>query len=112
MKIKQPSLARLLLRELLPLMAAILIIGAGVVYFVANREATVAYDRAIMDESIAIASQVEIVDNRLRLQLPAIAEKVLLIDGYDKLFYEVVDLDGNKIAGNAELPRPSQPFED
>src|SRR5450759_4652172 len=112
MKIRQPSLARQLLRQLLPLMAAILITGAGVVYFVAHREATVAYDRAIMDESIAIASQVEIVDNHLHLQLPEIAEKVLLIDGYDKLFYEVVDPDGKKVAGNIELPRPIQPFED
>jgi two-component system, OmpR family, sensor histidine kinase TctE len=112
MKIRQPSLARQLLRQLLPLMAAILITGAGVVYFVAHREATVAYDRAIMDESIAIASQVEIVDNHLHLQLPEIAEKVLLIDGYDKLFYEVVDPDGKKVAGNIELPRPTQPFED
>jgi two-component system, OmpR family, sensor histidine kinase TctE len=112
MKIRQPSLARLLLLQLLPLMAAILITGAGVVYFVANREATVAYDRALMDESIAVASQVEIVNNSLRLQLPAIAEKVLLIDGYDKLFYEVIDRDGKTVAGNVELPRPTRPFED
>jgi two-component system sensor histidine kinase TctE len=112
MKIKQPSLARQLLRQLLPLMAAILITGAAVVYFVAHREATVAYDRALMDESIAIASQVEVVDNKLSLQLPAIAEKVLLIDGYDKLFYEVIDRNGKTVAGNSELPRPLQPFED
>jgi two-component system sensor histidine kinase TctE len=99
--------------QLLPLMVAILITGAGVVYFVANREATVAYDRALMDESIAIASQVEIVDNNLRLELPAIAEKVLLIDGYDKLFYEVVDRNGKTVAGNIALPRPpTQAFED
>jgi two-component system sensor histidine kinase TctE len=112
MKIKQPSLARQLLRQLLPLMAAILITGAGVVYFVAHREATVAYDRALMDVSLALASQVEIVDNRLQLQLPAIAEKVLLIDGYDKLNYEVIDRDGKTVAGDSELPRPSAPFDD
>jgi two-component system sensor histidine kinase TctE len=112
MKIIQPSLARQLLRQLLPLMAAILITGAGVVYFVAHREATVAYDRALMDVSLALADQVEIIDNRLHLQLPAIAEKVLLVDGYDKLFYEVVDLNGKSIAGNIGLPRPVMPFED
>ena len=78
MKIRQPSLARQLLRQLLPLMAAIIITGGGVVYFVAHREATVAYDRALMDVSLALANQVEITDNGLHLQLPAIAEKVLL----------------------------------
>lgn len=112
MKIRQPSLARQLLRQLLPLMAAIIITGGGVVYFVAHRAATVAYDRALMDVSLALASQVEIIDNSLHLQLPAIAEKVLLVDGYDKLFYEVVDPSGKTVAGNIALPRPTQPFED
>lgn len=102
MKIRQPSLARQLLRKLLPLMAVIIVTGAGVVYFVAHREATVAYDRALMDVSLALASQVELSDHRLHLQLPAIAEKVLLIDGYDKLFYKVVDLNGNTVAGNTD----------
>ena len=110
--IRQPSLARQLLRHLLPLMAAILITGSGVVYFVAHRAATVAYDRSLMDVSLALASQVEITDNKLHLQLPAIAEKVLLVDGYDKLFYEVLDSDGKTLAGNIELPRPAKPFEE
>lgn len=92
-------------------MAAILITGGGVVYFVAHRAATVAYDRALMDVSLALASQIEIIDNTLHLQLPAIAEKVLLVDGYDKLFYEVVDSGGKTVAGNIELPRPTKPFE-
>lgn len=93
-------------------MAAIIITGAGVVYFVAHREATVAYDRALMDVSLALASQVEVTGNGLRLQLPAIAEKVLLIDGYDKLFYKVVDQNGKTVAGNVDLPGPTMPFED
>lgn len=93
-------------------MAAILVIGSGVVYFVAHSAATVAYDRSLMDVSLALADQVEIIDHRLHLQLPAIAEKVLLVDGYDKLFYEVLDAEGKTVAGNIELPRPSKPFEE
>ena len=93
-------------------MAAILITGSGVVYFVAHSAATVAYDRSLMDVSLALADQVEITNNQLHLQLPAIAEKVLLVDGYDKLFYEVLDAEGKTVAGNIELPRPTKPFED
>ena len=111
MKMMRPSLARHLLHQLLPLMIAIIVTGAGVVYFVAHRAATVAYDRALMDVSLALADQVETVDNRLRLRLPAIAEKVLLVDGYDKLFYEVIDQNGQTVAGNIDLPRPTEPFE-
>lgn len=112
MKIQQTSLARQLLRRLLPLMVVILVAGGGVVYFIAHRAATLAYDRALMDVSLALASQVEIVDNSLQLKLPEIAEKVLLVDGYDKLFYEVVDLNGKVVAGNIALPHPTGTFED
>lgn len=112
MKMRQPSLARQLFWQLLPLMAAIVVMGGGVVYLVAHREATVAYDRALMDVSLALASQVEIINNRLHLQLPSIAEKVLLVDGYDEMFYEVIDPNGKTVAGDVELPRPTKPFED
>ena len=94
------------------MMAAILITGSGVVYVVAHRAATVAYDRAMMDVSLALASQTEIINSGLYLQLPEIAEKVLLVDGYDTLYYEIFDLTGKTIASNIELPRPSKPFED
>ncbi len=91
-------------------MIAIIATGAAVVYFVAHRAATVAYDRSLMDVSLALAEQVEVSNNRLHLRLPAIAEKVLLVDGYDKLFYEVVDLNGQTVAGNVRLPRPLEGF--
>ena len=61
MRIRKPSLAHKLLQELLPLTAAILVLGGGVAYYVAHRAATVAYDRALMDSALAIAAHVEVV---------------------------------------------------
>jgi two-component system, OmpR family, sensor histidine kinase TctE len=111
MRIRKLSLARKLLQGLLPLMVAILVSGGGVAYFVAHKAATVAYDRALMDSALAIAAHVEVVDGRLHLQLPQVAKEILLTDTYDQIFYEVVDTNGESIAGDIGLPRPAQPFE-
>jgi two-component system sensor histidine kinase TctE len=111
MRIKKISLARKLLQGLLPLMLVILVSGGGVAYFVAHKAATVAYDRALMDSALAIAAHIEIVEGRLHLQLPQVAKEILLTDSYDQIFYEVVDANGETIAGDIGLPRPAQPFE-
>ncbi len=111
MRIRKLSLARKLLQGLLPLMVAILVSGGGVAYFVAHQAATVAYDRALMDSALAIAAHVEVVEGRLHLQLPEVAKEILLTDTYDQIFYEVVDANGETIAGDTGLPRPAQPFE-
>lgn len=111
MRIKKPSLARKLLQGLLPLMSAILVSGGGVAYFVAHQAATVAYDRALMDSALAIAAHVEVIEGRLRLQLPEAAKEILLTDTYDKEFYEVVNSNGETVAGDIGLPRPVKPLE-
>lgn len=111
MRVKKLSLAQKLLQGLLPLMLAILVCGGGVAYFVAHQAATVAYDRALMDSALAIAAHVEVIEGRLRLQLPKAAREILLTDTYDKEFYEVVNSDGETVAGDIGLPRPVQPLE-
>ena len=111
MRTRTPSLAQKLLRELLPLTAAVLMLGGVVAYFVAHRAATAAYDRALMDSALAIAAHVDMVDNNLHLQLPKIAREILLTDTYDQVFYEVVDAHGMVVAGDPDLPRPEQTFD-
>ena len=92
-------------------MLAILASGGGVAYFVAHQAATVAYDRALMDSALAIAAHVEVIEGRLRLQLPKAAKEILLTDTYDKEFYEVADSNGETVAGDIGLPRPVKPLE-
>ena len=112
MKISQPSITRQLLLRLLPLTVIIVLTGSSVAYFVAHRVATVAYDRALLDAALAITSQMDINEGSLILRLPKIAEKVLRTDTFDEIFYEVIDASGKSLAGNHDLPRPNEPFED
>ncbi len=92
-------------------MVAILVSGGGVAYFVAHYAATVAYDRNLMNSALAIAVHIEVSDGHVHLDLPKIAEEVLLNDAYDQLFYEVIDAKGVRVAGNADLPRAAKPLE-
>ncbi len=110
MRLKKLSLARKLLQGLLPLMVAILVSGGGVAYFVAHQAATVAYDRALMDSALAIAAHVDLQDGRVHLELPVVAKEILLTDGYDQIFYAVVDSSGEIVAGDTGLPHANKPL--
>ena len=92
-------------------MVAILVSGGGVAYFVAHQAATVAYDRALMDSALAIAAHVEFKDGHAHLDLPEVAKEILLTDGYDEVFYAVVDSSGGVVAGDSGLPHASKPPE-
>ena len=102
---KQNSLSRLLLQQLLPSMGAVLLVGAALGYWVAHRSATLAYDRSLLDANVAIAGQITIKNGRLDLHLPEAAQRVLLADTFDTIYFEVVGSDGRPVGGNVILPR-------
>lgn len=100
------SLRRLLMGWLLPALIALLLAGALTAYLVALHNANRAYDRALLDTSLAIAAQVKIEQGRTRLELPSVAQKVLLTDKYDQVYYLAVGPQGEFLAGHKGLPLP------
>lgn len=109
---KPSSLSRSLLLQLLPAMLAVLLVGGALGYWVAYRSATLAYDRSLLDANLAIAGQVSVNNGQLDLSLPEIAQRVLLTDNFDTVYFEVIASDGRSAGGNARLPRPDMPLED
>jgi two-component system sensor histidine kinase TctE len=101
------SLRLQLLRRLLPAMLALLLAGAGTAYWVAWRSATKAYDRALLDTSLAIAEQLRIVDAKPQLPLTPQARAVLLTDKFDQVFYAVRGANAELLDGEPGLPMPS-----
>lgn len=102
---KQNSLSRMLLRQLLPSIGIVLLVGGALGYWVAHRSATLAYDRSLLDANLAIAGQISVKNRQLDLQLPEAAQRVLLADNFDTIYYEIVNSDGQSVGGNAILPR-------
>lgn len=102
-----PSLARQLLRWLLPTALALVALGSVIAYEIAHRAAILAYDRALLDAAQSVATQVRHVNGRFDLNLSLSTEQVLLFDNFDRVFYEVIGPDGATIAGTRGLPRPT-----
>ena len=97
----------MLMGWLLPALIALLLAGALTAYLVALKNANRAYDRALLDTTLAIAAQVKTEPGRTLLELPAVAQQVLLTDKYDQIYYLVVGPQGEFLAGHKGLPPPS-----
>lgn len=102
------SLRQLLLGWLLPSLVILLVVGAIAAYLITLSAATQAYDRALLDEALAIAKQVRIENGRAVLNLPPIAHQVLLTDKFDHIYYLVQGPNGEFIAGHKGLPLPEK----
>ena len=94
-----------LLGPLLLLVAA----GTFVSYRIALNAANKAYDAALLDPVLAIASHLRRNGNELELDLPSIAIEALRVDTEDRVFYAVLGEGGDRlIAGTAKLPAPPE----
>ena len=94
-----------LLGPLLLLVAA----GTFVSYRIALNAANKAYDAALLDPVLAIASHLRSTAGRVELDLPSIAIEALRIDTEDRVYYAVLGSGGeNLIAGTARLPAPPE----
>jgi two-component system sensor histidine kinase TctE len=102
----QASLRARLLRRLLPALFVLLLAGAVTGYGVALHSATKAYDRALLDTTLAIAEQLRVVDGKPLLPLTAQARAILVVDKFDKVFYAVRGPAGELLDGEAGLPVP------
>ena len=105
---RRPSLRSQLLHWLLPAMLALLLLGAVVVYWVAFRSATLAYDRALWDVSLAIGEKLTVRDGEPVLALTDQAREVLLVDKFDQVYFAVRDPQGGLFAGEAGLSMPDR----
>jgi two-component system sensor histidine kinase TctE len=92
-----------LLGPLLLLVAA----GTFVSYRIALNAANKAYDAALLDPVLAIASHLHLSGKELELDLPSIAIEALRIDTEDRVYYAILGPGGEQlIAGTARLPAP------
>src|SRR5258706_13215017 len=80
--------------------------GSFVSYRIALNAATQAYDSALLDPVLAIASHLRRTGDHLELDLPSIAIEALRIDTEDRVYYQVLGPDGERIAGTPRLPAP------
>jgi two-component system sensor histidine kinase TctE len=92
----------LLLRLLLPLLV-IVAAAAGFGAYTAQQLTARVYDRWLLDAARSVAAQVRFQHGAAALDLPPIAESILLFDDNDHIYFSV-DQGGQLIAGSAGIP--------
>jgi two-component system sensor histidine kinase TctE len=88
----------------------ILLVAAGtfVSYRIALSAASRAYDAALLDPALAIASHIRRNGSQIELDLPSIALDALRIDTEDRVYYQVLGPREELIAGTPQLPSPPE----
>ncbi|MGH8790551.1 MAG: sensor histidine kinase N-terminal domain-containing protein, partial [Cupriavidus necator] len=103
---------RSLFGEILDWMLAPLLLlwpmSIAVTYLVAKSIANGPFDRALEASAIVLSQQVREVNGRITLQLPLSAREILRADETDNIYYQVVGKRGEYIAGDHDLPLPSE----
>ncbi len=103
---RAPSLRGQLIGWLVAPLALLLLAGLAISYGVALRSTTNAYDSELLDPALALAQHIEVEDGRVRLDLSPVAQDVLRIDSYDRIYFAVSGPRGELAAGDPEMPAP------
>ena len=103
---QQDSLQRLLARWLIGPLTALIVLSGIPTYLTAISAVQDAYDSALLDPALAIASHLHVVDDRIEIDLPLVALDALRIDSVDRMFFQVLGPENQRIAGTATIPLP------
>ncbi|MFS8084407.1 MAG: sensor histidine kinase [Acidobacteriota bacterium] len=98
------SLRRHLLWRLGALVSLVLLLGAAIAFALARHFAYGVFDQWLFDSASTLASQIKATAGHARLDLPRRAVEMFEFDTVDRVFYDVVTADGQRIFGNAALP--------
>jgi two-component system sensor histidine kinase TctE len=75
-------------------------------YDIAKRFVNLAYDRALLEAAQDIGRQIKVIDDRIYVDLPEVAQQILLTRESGRLYYLVTAPDTGFVTGEPDLPRP------
>ena len=106
----QTTLRRQLLAWLAGPLLVLWLITSVADYDLANRFVNLAYDRALLEAAVDIGRQVKVLNDRIYVDLPEIAVKMLQSRESGRLYYLVTGPNNEYITGEPDLPAPPDSF--
>jgi two-component system sensor histidine kinase TctE len=101
---------RTLRRQLIAWLAAPLLVlwsvSTVISYDIAKRFVNLAYDRALLEIAQDIGRQLKVFNEQMYVDLPEVAQQMLLTRDSGRLYYLVTAPDQTFVTGDPELPRP------
>ena len=105
MRKAEPRLQRKLLAWLLGPLLVLLVLDTAAAWWVSQRFANLAYDRALHEIAREIVLHVRQDQGRPRLELSEAAASILLTDAQDRLFFRLDAPDGTLLGGDAAIAK-------
>lgn len=102
------SISGQLLLWLMICLFIILSISSVTSYSRAYHFANLAYDRSIFRVALALADQADVVNNKIKVDLPQIAEDLLEYDKDDYISYRISAPNGKLVVGDADIAPPQK----
>ena len=103
---------RTLRRQLIAWLAGPLLVlwtvSSYVDFDIAKRFVNLAYDRALLEAAQDLGRQIKVVNDRIYVDLPEVAQQILQTGGSGRLYYLVTGPDQEFITGEPDLPRPPE----
>ncbi|WP_287878313.1 MULTISPECIES: sensor histidine kinase [Acidovorax] len=99
-----PSLRARLLRHVLLPLGLTWLAGTVASVLVANSFTQRAFDRSLLDDAYAVATNVRVVDDQLAFTLSVREIKAVLFDQAETVYFAVLRPDGSVLAGWSDLP--------
>jgi two-component system sensor histidine kinase TctE len=107
---REPTLKRKLLGWLLGPLFGLLILDTFISYSISLNFSNQAYDRSLQEVAKEISLYLKLNGSGPNLYIPAAAERILLVDQDDRLFYKVSTEDGNVVGGEPAIRPPAAPL--
>ncbi|ODC02240.1 histidine kinase [Terasakiispira papahanaumokuakeensis] len=73
-------------------------------YYSTQRAATRAFDRALSDAVLTISEAIQWQDGHPHIMIPSAALQMLATDHQERIFYRVLNAQGQSLAGNLDIP--------
>lgn len=100
------SLRGRLLRRMAALLALLLLVSGFTAYFNGRQAADRAYDRTLLASARSIAEGISEADGSLRANIPYLALDSFAFDSAGRIYYQVLDIDGQLLSGYEQIPSP------
>ena len=101
---KNPSLRRQLIARMVSIMLPLILVLWGVAYYTGLYFIDVAFDRSLVRRTYALADRVEVLNGRIRIDLPVAARELLAFDQEDLLAHSIADHKGEVVEGVTDMP--------
>jgi len=109
MRPAEPRLQRKLLLWLLGPLSALLVLDSAVTYWSSLNFSNLAHDRSLQEISREVVLHVKPGAGGPWVDISPAAERMLLVDQDDRIYFKVTTASGQVIGGDAAIPPPAQP---